>query len=167
MKLAIGCDHIVTPIKDEVASELKKLGHEVIDCGTYDRERTHYPIFGQKVGVLVAKKEVDFGICICGTGVGISNSAQKIKGIRNCLVRDEITATEARKNFDANIVSFGGKVTGAGLILDIVKAFISTKYEGQNKEEIAKIDGLIKHENYDLHLLDNEQKKWDEGFYRD
>lgn len=159
MKLAIGCDHIVTPIKDEVAAELKKLGHEVIDCGTYDKERTHYPIFGQKVGALVAKGEVDFGICICGTGVGISNSAQKIKGVRTCLVRDEMTAMHARKEYNANIVSFGGRVTGVGLILDIINTFISTKYDGKNDELIKQIDGLIAHENYDLHMLDEEQKK--------
>lgn len=167
MKVAIGCDHIVTPVKDEVVQELKKLNIEVVDCGTYDRVRTHYPIYGQKVGIKVAKKEVDFGVCICGTGVGISNSAQKVKGTRCVLVRDQITAVKARETYNCNIVCFGGRVTGVGLIIDIVKAFISTSYNNENKDLIEKINNLITHENYDEHLLDSEIKKWDEGFYHD
>ena len=78
MTLAIGCDHIVTPIKDKLVETLKKQGHTVIDCGTYDLVRSHYTIYGFEVARLVANKKAKFGIVICGTGVGITNSANKI-----------------------------------------------------------------------------------------
>ena len=77
MKIAIGCDHIVTPIKDNVIKTLEKQGHTVIDCGTYDLVRTHYAMYGFEVARQVATKKADFGVVICGTGVGITNSASK------------------------------------------------------------------------------------------
>lgn len=169
MKIAIGCDHIVTPYKNEVFDALKSLGYEVLDLGTFDTERTHYPIFGQKVAIAVAKKEVDFGVVICGTGVGITNSAQKVKGTRTVLVRDVITAVEARKQLDANIVGLGGRITGVGLGIEIITAFLKTKYIAtkENKEIISKIDSLIKDENYDTTMFDEEVDKWNKGYYHD
>lgn len=169
MKIAIGCDHIVTQIKDEVAQQLELMGHKIIDMGTYNNERTHYPIFGHKVGVAVAKKEVDFGVVICGTGVGITNGSQKTKGTRTILARDVITAVQARKRLNANVVGFGGRITGIGLMLEIINAFINTKFENtkENLELVEKIDALIKEENYDFNMFDDEIKKWNCGEYHD
>ena len=128
MRIAVGCDHIVTDTKNEVVKYLREKGHEVFDEGTYDFERTHYPIFARKVGVRVLNKEADFGIVICGTGVGISNAASKVPGVRLTLVRDVLTAGMARKNLNANVLGLGARITGIGLIQNIIDEFINTGY---------------------------------------
>lgn len=169
MKIAIGCDHIVTPVKDEIVKWLTAEGYQVIDKGTYDQERTHYPIYGHLVGIEVAQGNADFGIVICGTGVGISNGAQKTKGTRTILCRDVETAINARTKYNANVIGFGGRITGVGLIQECINAFITTKFDAsiENKALIKQIDSLITHENYDLTMFDAENIKWACGEYHD
>lgn len=166
MKIAIGCDHPAFIRKQDIIEYLKGLGHEIIDCGTYNSTiRTHYPIYGREVAILVAEKKVDFGIAICGTGVGISNSVNKVKGVRCALVRDPLTAKIARERYDVNVISFGGRIVGTGVGIMIVDAALKTKYLGENKQFINEVNQKIDHLNTDQHLFDKIIKNWEDGKY--
>ena len=171
MIISIGCDHIVTEIKDSVVKYLRSKEHEVIDNGTYDKERTHYPIYGKKTAEKVVNGEADLGIVICGTGVGITNSAAKIKGARVALVRDVETARYSKENLDINILGFGGRITGLGLMEEIIDVFLATKFNPteRNKAMVEKLNNMIEKDyaNGDEHYFDEFNEKWDRGEYHD
>ncbi|WP_026882570.1 galactose-6-phosphate isomerase subunit LacB [Clostridium akagii] len=170
MIISIGCDHIVPDIKMRISAYLKSKGHTVIDNGTYDFVRTHYPIFGKKAAEKVASKEADLGVLLCGTGVGISSSANKVKGIRAALVRDVSTAKYAKEYLNANVIAVGGRITGIGLIENIIDAFLDAKYikTPENEKIIKKIDSLIVNDKDQFgneHFFDEFIEKWDKGGY--
>jgi ribose 5-phosphate isomerase B len=130
MKIAIGNDHVALEMKKEIKNYLKEKGYEVVDVGTDSAERFNYPISGYKVGKMVANQEVDCGVLICGTGVGISLAANKIHGIRACVCSDPYTARLSKQHNNTNIIAFGARVIGIETAKMIVDEWLSAEYEG-------------------------------------
>lgn len=170
-KIAIGCDHIVTPLKNTIRDWLINKGYDVIDCGTYDSVRTHYPIYGKRVADLVSSGFVEKGIVICGTAVGITNAAQKVPGARVALARDVATTKRARELYDANIIGFGGRIVGEGLAQDIVETFLNTDFVDSEKNisNVKYIDNILSKEVYkpNEHNFSKYRKMWEQGKYTD
>lgn len=130
MKLAIGNDHVAVEMKKEMQSYLKSKGIEVIDVGTNSTERFHYPVSGYKVAQMVAAGEVDGGVLICGTGVGISLAANKVKGIRACVCSEPYSARLSKQHNNTNIIAFGARVIGPETAKMILDEWLNAKYEG-------------------------------------
>ena len=130
MKLAIGNDHVAVDMKNEIKEYLEGKGYEMVDVGTNSSERFDYPVSGYKVAKLVAGGEVDAGILICGTGVGISLAANKVRGIRACVCSDPYTAKFSKQHNNTNIVAFGARVIGIETAKMIVDEWLKAEYEG-------------------------------------
>lgn len=130
MKIAIGNDHVAVAMKQEIAAYLATLGHDVIDCGTNVTERTDYPIYGAKVAHMVADGAVDRGIVICGSGIGISIAANKVKGIRAVVCSEPYSARLSREHNNTNVLAFGARVVGSELAKMIVDAWLGATFEG-------------------------------------
>ncbi|MFP3153652.1 ribose 5-phosphate isomerase B [Lachnospiraceae bacterium ZAX-1] len=130
MKIAIGNDHTAIDMKNEIMKYVKELGHDIIDFGTNETKSCDYPLYGEKVGRAVASNEVDCGILICGTGVGVSLAANKIKGIRAGVCSDTTTARLIKQHNNANILAFGVRIVGIELAKDIVKAYLEADFLG-------------------------------------
>ena len=130
MKLAIGNDHVAIDMKNDIKAYLESKGIEVIDVGTNSPERFNYPISGYKVAKLVASGEVDGGVLICGTGVGISLAANKVHGIRACVCSDPYTAKLSKQHNNTNIIAFGARVIGIETAKMIVDEWLAAEYEG-------------------------------------
>ena len=130
MKLAIGNDHVAIDMKKEIRAYLEGKGIEVVDVGTDSPERFNYPISGYKVARLVADGEVDGGVLICGTGVGISLAANKVRGIRACVCSEPYTARLSKQHNNANIIAFGARVIGIETAKMIVDEWLAAEYEG-------------------------------------
>jgi ribose 5-phosphate isomerase B len=140
MKIGIGNDHIAYTMKLEIMEYLKKLGHEVVDFGHHNEERTDYPIYGEAVANAVISKEVDCGILICGTGVGISIAANKVKGIRAVVCSEPYTAMLSKQHNNTNIVAFGARVVGSELAKMIVDSWLGAQYEaGRHERRVEMI----------------------------
>ena len=130
MKIAIGNDHAAVEMKNEIKAYLESKGHEVINFGIDTVTSCNYPEYGKAVGVAVASGEADCGVLICGTGIGISLAANKVKGIRASHCTDTYSARMTVQHNNSNILCLGERVTGTGLALDIVDAWLNAKFEG-------------------------------------
>lgn len=130
MKLAIGCDHGGIDLKLEIVKHLEERGIEIVDFGIKEYQSVNYPEIALPLAKAVAAGECDRGILVCGTGIGMSMAANKVKGIRAAVCSDHFSAKFTRLHNDANILCLGGRVIGPGVANEMVDLFIDTEYEG-------------------------------------
>ncbi len=142
MNIIIGSDHAGFDLKEECRSFITNhLGHQVTDVGAFSRDSMDYPEIAHKVSKAVANKEFQYGILICGTGLGMSMVANRYKGVRAALCHNIYTAKFSRLHNDANVLAMGGRVIGVGLALEMVDVFLSTEFEGgRHLRRIEQID---------------------------
>ena len=141
MKFYIACDHAGFNIKDKVKKIVESLGHTIVDLGTNSSDRVDYPDFAHKLSLEVLKDEGSYGILICGTGIGMSLAANKHKGIRAALCHDAYTAKMARAHNDANVLCFGERVVGLGVVESIIESWCNTSFEGgRHANRVKKIE---------------------------
>ncbi len=142
MKIAIGADHAGVSYKNRIAEMVQDLGHEVEDMGTEDETPVDYPDFAAKVARAVAEGRVERGILVCGTGIGMSMAANRVRHVRAALCVDEKTAEISRRHNDANVLCLGGRVQAWDDVSRIVKIWLETPFDGgRHARRVAKIDG--------------------------
>ncbi|EOT8831726.1 bifunctional allose-6-phosphate isomerase/ribose-5-phosphate isomerase RpiB [Escherichia fergusonii] len=139
-KIAFGCDHVGFILKEEILMHLAQRGIEVLDKGTWSDERTDYPRYASAVAQAVVAGEVDGGILICGTGVGISITANKFAGIRAVVCSEPYSAQLSRQHNDTNVLAFGSRVVGLELAKMIVDAWLDAKFEGGR--HLARVEAI-------------------------
>ena len=145
MQIAIAADHAGYPLNERVIDELAGAGHELTDFGTHDGSISDdYPDYAKKIGEAVQNGTAEIGILICGSGVGAAVAANKLRGIRAALCGDTYSAHQSREHDDCNVLCLGARVTGVELALDIVRAFVTARFTGEerHKRRLAKIEEL-------------------------
>lgn len=145
MKIAMGNDHSAVELKNEIKAYVETKGYEVIDFGTNSGESCDYPVYGEKVGQAVASGEADYGIAICGTGIGIGIAAGKVKGVRVCTCSEPYSARLSRMHNNTNVLTFGARVIGAEMAKMIVDEWLDNTYEGGRHER--RVAQLMEIEN--------------------
>ncbi len=146
MKIAIANDHVAVDLKDEIKAHLQKLNHEVIDCGTNTSKRADYPIYAKLAADKVVNGEVERAILICGTGVGISIAANKIKGVRAVVCSEPYSARLSREHNDTNVLAFGSRVVGLSLAKMIVDNWLAGQYEAKRHQRRLELIKDIENE---------------------
>ncbi len=147
-KIAIGSDHGGFHLKTEIIAYLKEMGYVYHDFGCYNAEPSDYPDLALKVGQSVVSEEYPYGILICGTGIGMSIAANKIKGIRAALCHDTFSARMTREHNNSNILTMGGRVIGAGLAKEIVKIWLTAEFSGVKRHiiRLQKVNEITEHQ---------------------
>ena len=143
--IVIASDHGGYALKEHIKAYLESKGHEVVDCGTYSTDSCDYPIFGEAAARKVQSGECERGILCCGTGIGISIAANKVKGIRCCACSDCYSAEMSRVHNDANMLALGARVVGTELGRMIAKSFLAGEFEGGRHQR--RIDQITAIEN--------------------
>ena len=142
MKIGIGNDHAAVELKNEIKAYLEEKGHEVINIGIDTHDSCNYPEYGEKAGRMVAAGEVDGGVLICGTGVGISIAANKVKGVRAAVCSEPVTARLVKEHNNANIIAFGARIVGSETAKAIVDAWLNAEFQGGRHQ--TRIDMIHK-----------------------
>ena len=135
MKVSIGCDHGGYDLKEEIKKHLIERGIEVVDVGCDKKERCDYPIYGREAALKVADKTCDKGIVICTTGIGISITANKVKGIRCALCSEPLSAKMTRLHNDANMLAMGAALIGLNMAKEITDTFLDTPFSGEERHQ--------------------------------
>ena len=149
MKIGIGNDHAAVDMKNEISEYLTEKGYEVVNYGTDSNESCDYPVYGEKVGEAVAHGDVDLGILICGTGVGISLAANKVEGIRAVVCSEPYTAKLSRQHNNTNILAFGARVIGIETAKMIVDEWLNAEFMGGKHER--RVNMLMDIEKRKIH----------------
>lgn len=146
MKIAIGADHAGFEYKQEIAKQLVGKGHEVMDFGTDSSEATDYPDYAILVAKAVSMEKADFGILICGTGIGMSIAANKVKGVRAAVVSTKFTAESSKTHNHANVITFGSRVNTIEEVLEFLNVYMETLCS-KDQRHIARVEKIGKYEN--------------------
>lgn len=143
MKVVIGSDHGGFELKEVLKNHLTEKGFDVTDVGAYDTNSVDYPDIAQKACAEITSGKCDFGVLVCGTGIGISMAANKVRGIRCALVSNEYSAEMTKRHNNANVLAFGGRVTGPDLAKNILDAYLDAEFEGgRHQNRIDKISAI-------------------------
>jgi ribose 5-phosphate isomerase B len=135
MRVAVGSDHGGFPLKGAIVDELRRLGHVVIDKGTFDEAPVDYPDFAEAVGMSIIAGEADRGIVFCGSGVGASVAANKIPGIRAAVCHDTYSAHQGVEHDDMNVLTLGARIIGPELAIELVRAFMGARFSGEDRHQ--------------------------------
>jgi ribose 5-phosphate isomerase B len=145
VKVGIACDHAGYELKEQLKSFLVSMGLETVDLGAFREDSVDYPDYGSLLAEKVSKKDLERGILICGTGIGMSIVANKFAGVRAALVHDTYSAQCSREHNDANVLVMGGRVIGREVAKEIVKIWLNTPFAGgRHQERLKKIEALEK-----------------------
>lgn len=144
MRVGVVSDHTCVSLRKKLVSELRALGYEVLDYGPESDKRTDYPVYGARIGAAVVDGDVELGIAICGSGVGMSMATNKIPGVRAACVSEAYSAAMSRKHNNANVLCFGGRLLNAAQALAVSQVWLETDYEGgrhqRRVEQLAQLD---------------------------
>ena len=149
MKIVVGADHAGVPLNARVVAELRAQGHEVEDLGTHDASKPDdYPDYAARVGEAVRGGRAEIGVVVCGSGVGACVAANKLRGVRAALCGDTYSARQSREHDDCNVLCLGARVTGVALAMDVVRAFVNARFNGEERHlrRLAKVLDIEKRE---------------------